>query len=95
MPDEKMRAWFIGENLQAAIPNPRAEHENFCDYWRAKAGSDARKLDWPATWRRWMRTAASRSASNGYRPNGSGQSKTNDRVIQGLSLAAKYEEQGL
>jgi hypothetical protein len=93
MPDEKMRAWFVGENLQLAIPNPRAEHENFCDYWRAKAGADARKLDWPATWRRWMRTAASRS---NYRPtNGSAHSKTNERVIQGLSLAAKYEEQGL
>lgn len=27
----------------------------FRDYWSAKAGRDAAKLDWPATWRNWVR----------------------------------------
>jgi hypothetical protein len=27
----------------------------FKDFWLAKAGQDARKVDWLATWRRWMR----------------------------------------
>lgn len=34
--------------------------EDFRDYWTAKSGADARKLDWPATWRRWVRTAIDR-----------------------------------
>lgn len=34
------------------------EHSKFTDYWRAKAGKDATKVDWDATWRNWMRKAA-------------------------------------
>ncbi|MGP4054290.1 hypothetical protein ACTWP6_05615 [Mycobacterium sp. 4D054] len=36
----------------------RAEHDKFTDYWRAKAGKDARRADWNATWRNWIRRAA-------------------------------------
>ena len=32
----------------------------FCDHWHAKAGKDARKLDWDATWRNWCRTDSQR-----------------------------------
>lgn len=28
---------------------------NFCDYWTAKTGKEATKLDWLATWRYWLR----------------------------------------
>lgn len=28
---------------------------NFADYWHGKAGKDARKVDWHATWRTWVR----------------------------------------
>lgn len=28
--------------------------ESFVNYWRAKTGRDATKLDWPATWRNWL-----------------------------------------
>ncbi|MGF6174728.1 hypothetical protein [Ensifer sp. 4252] len=35
-----------------------AEFDKFRDYWNAKAGKDATKLDWPATWRNWLRNAA-------------------------------------
>ncbi|WP_139109863.1 hypothetical protein [Ensifer sp. LC163] len=34
------------------------ELEKFRDYWTAKSGRDAAKLDWLATWRNWMRNAA-------------------------------------
>lgn len=100
-PDEKMKAWFVAENLHTVIANPRAEHDDFCDYWRAKAGADARKIDWPATWRRWMRTAAQRASRNGYSTSGAGAaqqyrpSTTDQRIAQGQALAAKYREQGL
>jgi len=32
-----------------------AEAANFRDHWIAKPGADACKLDWPATWRKWIR----------------------------------------
>lgn len=46
-------------------PEPEAEAgidrqkelANFRDYWMAKAGKDAAKLDWQATWRQWVRKA--------------------------------------
>lgn len=34
-----------------------AEAANFRDYWIAKPGSGGCKLDWPATWRKWIRSS--------------------------------------
>lgn len=31
--------------------------ERFRDYWSAKSGKDATKLDWDATWRNWIKRA--------------------------------------
>jgi len=45
----------------------RAETERFTDYWHAKAGRDACKLDWEATWRNWMRRAAEQQPRTRYR----------------------------
>ena len=33
--------------------------ENFSDYWHAKGGAAARKVDWSATWRSWVRNEKS------------------------------------
>ena len=33
----------------------RRETESFVDYWTAKSGTSSTKLDWPATWRNWIR----------------------------------------
>lgn len=35
----------------------RRETEKFVNYWRAKSGANATKLDWPATWRNWIMRA--------------------------------------
>lgn len=99
-PDEQMRAWFVAEQLGSVIDGTR-EHEKFMDYWRAAPGVKGRKVDWPATWRNWMRTAAERAprrtgnslaptSGAPYRP-----STTDQRVGQALDIARKYEEQGL
>lgn len=46
----------------------RLEGERFADYWHAKAGRDAVKVDWLATWRNWSRTAFARGpVRNGAR----------------------------
>lgn len=69
-PDEKMRTWFVDEKLTAVIDGKR-EHEKFMDYWLGVPGSKGRKLDWPRTWRNWMREAADRAMRHGgYRPSG-------------------------
>jgi hypothetical protein len=34
--------------------------EEFTDYWRARVGEKARKLDWDATWRTWVRRSIDR-----------------------------------
>jgi hypothetical protein len=45
--------------IKAECPNTdlHTEHRKFVDYWTAKTGKDATKLDWEATWRNWMRNA--------------------------------------
>jgi hypothetical protein len=54
------------------VPNVdgRIETEKFINYWQSKSGKDATKLDWVATWRNWMLTAAERAPTrtNGHVP---------------------------
>jgi uncharacterized protein YdaU (DUF1376 family) len=37
-----------------------AELRKFRDFWASKPGKDGTKLDWQATWRNWLRSAAER-----------------------------------
>ena len=57
-------AWARSERKDI---NPATEASKFRDYWIAKAGKDAAKLDWDATWRNWVRNAkAAAKAVNGF-----------------------------
>ncbi len=51
---DEMKRWAKTEAPDVVVA---LEHANFADYWRAKPGKDGVKLDWLATWRRWMRKA--------------------------------------
>jgi hypothetical protein len=56
MPSADGRAFAVdslGSNVAA-----RGELGKFRDFWQAKAGADACKVDWDATWRNWIRRAA-------------------------------------
>lgn len=55
---DEMKTWFA-ENCRN-VDGPR-ETEKFRNYWQAKSGKDATKIDWPATWRNWMLSAAERT----------------------------------
>jgi hypothetical protein len=46
--DDRAFALNLGLNVQSVAAG-------FRDYWHAKAGKDATKLDWSATWRNWCR----------------------------------------
>lgn len=59
--DEINEAIRIGLTFDQAT----AEAEKFRDYWTAKAGRDAVKLDWLATWRNWCRNAKARGSPRG------------------------------
>ncbi len=45
--------------IEEGLPPERVkvEIEKFRDYWRSKAGANATKIDWQATWRNWVRKA--------------------------------------
>ncbi|WP_336288177.1 YdaU family protein [Bartonella sp. CB60] len=40
------------------------QEKKFRDYWRAKSGKDALKVDWQATWRNWFRREIERLKEN-------------------------------
>ena len=60
LPDGWRPSPEVVAQMRSAHPNVdlQAEHAKFTDYWRSKAGKDARKADWDATWRNWIRRAA-------------------------------------
>lgn len=54
----KWGQWALSEGwIEADI---RFEAERFRDFWCSKAGKDATKIDWEATWRNWIRSAKGR-----------------------------------
>lgn len=52
MPSAELIAQMRTECPQVDL---QAEHRIFVDYWIAQPGQKGVKLDWPATWRNWMR----------------------------------------
>jgi uncharacterized protein YdaU (DUF1376 family) len=60
----------------------KMESEKFKDYWTAKSGKDAVKLDWQATWRNWIR-----GVKTGYSAN----SKTLSSNIGSVTKPADYD----
>lgn len=62
----------------------------FRDYWTAKAGKDATKNDWPATWRNWVRTTKATQSPAKPQPAKSFAWLTDDRATE-----AKGREVGL
>lgn len=53
-PTREQIAWARAE---APGLDPAVEAEKFRDYWLAASGQNARKRDWNATWRTWIRNA--------------------------------------
>lgn len=81
-PDADLLAW-----VRSNAPDvPRSEHARFVDYWLGVPGAKGRKVDWPATWRNWMRRAQE-DITAGRRPGAAGRrSTTDERVAQAAAL---------
>ena len=66
--------WYPTQTVIDTIKNEypnldlRAEHNDFIDYWLGVTGQLGTKLDWDATWRKWMRKQGrEQEAKTGYR----------------------------
>lgn len=59
-----------------------SEAANFRDYWIAKPGSGGCKLDWPATWRKWVRSSKIKPASSPAATNGHGEKISLDEALE-------------
>lgn len=58
--------WALAERPEWDAEMVRKVADQFRDHWLAKGGADARKADWEATWRNWVRREKSLSgAANG------------------------------
>lgn len=81
-PSPDMLAWA---RQRAPDLDIDVETEKFANYWSAKAGQSATKLDWAATWRNWMLNAEQRTPiRNGHRAT------TDERVAQAQALKARF-----
>ena len=56
-PDFPNAEAMLWARQEAPEVDARLEEAKFRDYWSAAAGSKARKADWAATWRNWIRRA--------------------------------------
>ncbi len=62
----------IGFALSEGLSSSQADTEaaKFRDFWIAKPGAGGVKLDWPATWRNWVREAMRRGPQQRAGPSG-------------------------
>jgi hypothetical protein len=93
LPDDWMPTRDLVEWARRECPSvdSRAETDRFRDYWHARAGTGATKLDWPATWRNWMRKAAEQQPARGRH---SRQAETDQLFDRAMERAKAREEAG-
>ncbi len=75
---------FATEERRWTPEDTAAEVDNFRDFWVSKPGADASKLDWKATWRRWVRN--SRRPDGDYRPVRGPMVSTREHMIKTIAL---------
>ena len=78
--------YAIGKGLNQQRIN--VEAEKFRNYWIAKSGTGATKLDWDATWQNWILNACERNGAPGNGPTGESLS---DRAFQLAERARSAE----
>jgi uncharacterized protein YdaU (DUF1376 family) len=61
---DELRTWARSQRPDLDIDVTAAK---FADHWHAKPGKDGAKLDWPATWRNWVRDEKGAAPRNGAR----------------------------
>ena len=77
----EMRLWAASKAPDADL---NTETEKFINYWVAKSGKDATKLDWTATWRNWILNAK----TSNTRPDHSARG-----LAKGMAMLQAYDAQ--
>ena len=81
--------WALSDRPGLTADDVRKEADKFKDHWLAKAGKDASKRDWLATWRNWMR-------SDFIKPSGKAPAgKSANWFLTSTGIEAKGVELGL
>lgn len=83
--------WAIANRPGLTPADVRLEAERFRDHWAAKAGKEARKVSWEATWRNWVR-------SDFVKPSGAAPDAPGDAgpwYVQAEAIEAKGRELGI
>jgi uncharacterized protein YdaU (DUF1376 family) len=72
------------------------EADKFRDYWAAKSGREACKLDWSATWRNWVRSDFRKrnGSGSGNASRNGGRTDAFDRLAERLQGGAAWPEAG-
>lgn len=63
-PSDKAKQWTLEKYPHV---NAELELEKFRDYWQAASGQNARKRDWNAAWRNWIRRAEKEYTQPAYK----------------------------
>lgn len=80
--------WAVNQGL--SVSEVRRQADLFKNYWLAKAGRDARKVKWEATWRNWVIKAISDGAGrHGQRDSGSRPSQGGQRSDAAVEQIAR------
>ena len=77
----EMRLWASHKAPDADLTT---ETEKFINYWVAKSGKDATKLDWNATWRNWILNARTNHTRQDHRSRG---------LAKGMAMLQAYDAQ--
>ena len=80
--------FVLGSELGFDEGGVRAESDKFRDYWTAESGQRARKLDWDATFRNWLRKATE-FVGRGPGPPGQRQAGSGGRGDTGVVAALR------
>jgi hypothetical protein len=67
--------------------DPGETFADFADYWRAKPGKEGLKLDWLATWRRWVRNQHARPAAGSQRSGGPTMRRADGYILTDAEIA--------
>lgn len=68
--------WALSERKDWTAEEVRRCAERFADFWHAKPGREACKLDWLATWRNWVRNDRDKRSSVTQRPQTTAELRT-------------------
>lgn len=92
LPDDFKVTRAMADWARAECPHVdgRREAEKFENYWRAKAGAAATKVDWLRTWKNWF-IREEEKWQNRHAPK---ESTTTQRVAQARQLADEYRRRG-